>query len=121
MSGQQATDPTQGGTVTDPTQSVIEKGKGKAADTPQDVSMGEDEDDSSDEETGAEEDEPEQAEEDEDDMGEIDMDNIVGGGRTRGKSIDYNKVDPAEFPEDDEDDDDDDFVDPDADHDAMQE
>ena len=53
MAGQSATDPTQGGTVTDPAQSVIEKGKGKAT---EDVSMGEDEDDSSDEETGAEED-----------------------------------------------------------------
>ncbi|KAL8702435.1 MAG: hypothetical protein Q9201_004386 [Fulgogasparrea decipioides] len=119
MSGQQATDPTKGGTVTDPTQSVIDKGKGKAADTPQDVSMGEDEDDSSDEETGAEEDEPEQGE-DEDDMQEIDLENIVGD-RLRGKTIDYHKVDPAEFPEDDEDDDDDDFEDPDADHDAMEE
>ena len=40
---------------TDPTQSVTDKGKGKAVDPQQDVSMGEDEDDSSDEETGAEE------------------------------------------------------------------
>lgn len=56
MAGEQSTDPTQGGTVTEPTQSVIGKGKGKAVDTSQDVSMGEDDDDSSDEETGAEED-----------------------------------------------------------------
>lgn len=56
MEGQQSTNITQGGAVTDPTQSVIEKGKGKATDAPQDVSMGEDEDDTSDEETGAEED-----------------------------------------------------------------
>ena len=56
MSEQQSTNPSLGGTVTDPTQSAIGKGKGKAADAPQDVSMGEDEDDSSDEETGAEED-----------------------------------------------------------------
>lgn len=56
MDGQKSTDLTQSGVVTDPTQSVIEKGKGKAADAPQDVSMGEDDDDSSDEETGAEED-----------------------------------------------------------------
>ncbi|KAL8751085.1 MAG: hypothetical protein Q9184_006185 [Pyrenodesmia sp. 2 TL-2023] len=113
MAGEQATE---GAGFTDPTQSVIEKGKGKAVDTPQDVSMGEDSD-SSDE---AEEDEPEPADEDEDDLQEIDTDNIIGG-RTRGKSIDYNKVDPAEFPEDDEDDDDEDFEDPDANNDAMQE
>lgn len=56
MSGQQATNPNQGGTATDPTQSAIVKGKGKAVDSSQDVSMGEDDDDSSDEETGAEED-----------------------------------------------------------------
>ena len=54
MSGQGATDPTQGGSITDPSQTVA-KGKGKAIDTQQDVSMGEDED-SSDEETGAEDD-----------------------------------------------------------------
>lgn len=53
MSAQSATDPTQGGTVTEPAQTVAEKGKGKAT---EDVSMGEDDDDSSDEETGAEED-----------------------------------------------------------------
>ena len=54
MSGQQSTDPTQGGTVTDPAQTVA-KGKGKAVDEPPlDMSMDEDED-SSDEETGAEE------------------------------------------------------------------
>ncbi len=52
MAGEQGTE---GAGITDPTQSVIEKGKGKAVDTPQDVSMGEDSD-SSDEETGAEED-----------------------------------------------------------------
>ncbi|CAO1602180.1 hypothetical protein XANCAGTX0491_005810 [Xanthoria calcicola] len=117
MSASSATDPTQGGTITDPAQSVAEKGKGKAT---EDVSMGEDDDDSSDEETGAEEDEPEQAVEDEDDMREIDAANIVGD-RTRGKAIDYNKIDPSEFPEDDEDEDDDDFEDPDANNDAMQE
>lgn len=51
MSG---TDPTHGGTVSDPSQTVAAgKGKGKATDVPQDVSMGED-DSSSDEETGAE-------------------------------------------------------------------
>ncbi|KAL8687577.1 MAG: hypothetical protein Q9218_006293 [Villophora microphyllina] len=92
-----AANPTQGGTITDP----IEKGKGKAVDTPQD--------------------EPEQAEEDEDDLQEIDPTNIVGG-RTRGKAIDYSKVDPADVPEDDEDEDDDDFEDPEAQHhDAMEE
>lgn len=63
---------------------------------------------------------PTEAADDEDDMGEIDTSNILGG-RTRGKAIDYNKVDPSEFPEDDEDEDDDDFEDPDANNDAMQE
>ena len=53
MSAQSATDPTQGGTSTEPALKVAEKGKGKAT---EDVSMGEDDDDSSDEETGAEED-----------------------------------------------------------------
>ena len=53
-------------------------------------------------------------------MREIDAANIVGD-RTRGKAIDYNKIDPSEFPEDEEDEDDDDFEDPDANHDAMQE
>lgn len=49
-----STDPTRGGSVTDPAQTVAAgKGKGKATDVPQDVSMGED-DSSSDEETGAE-------------------------------------------------------------------
>lgn len=49
-------DPTRGGTVSDPAQTVAEgKGKGKATDAPHDVSMGED-DSSSDEETGAEDD-----------------------------------------------------------------
>lgn len=56
MAGEQSTNPTQASGAAAPMQSVIEKGKGKAVDTPQDVSMGEDEDDSSDEETGAEED-----------------------------------------------------------------
>ncbi len=51
-----STDPTHGGTVSDPAQTVAEgKGKGKAVDAPHDVSIGEDED-SSDEETGAEDD-----------------------------------------------------------------
>ncbi len=45
-----STDPTHGGSVSDPAPG---KGKGKASDVPQDVSMGE-EDSSSDEETGAE-------------------------------------------------------------------
>lgn len=63
---------------------------------------------------------PIEAADDEDDMGEIDASNILGG-RTRGKEIDYNKVDPSDFPEDEEDEDDDDFEDPDANNDAMQE
>ena len=46
-----STNPNQGGSVSDPTQTG--KGKGKATDVPQDVSMGEEES-SSDEETGAE-------------------------------------------------------------------
>ena len=46
-----STGPTQGGSVSDSAQ--MGKGKGKATDVPQDVSMGEEES-SSDEETGAE-------------------------------------------------------------------
>lgn len=53
-------------------------------------------------------------------MQEIDTGNIVGD-RTRGKQIDYKKVDPSDLPEDDEDDDDEDFEDPDDNNDAMQE
>lgn len=53
-------------------------------------------------------------------MQEIDAANIVGD-RTRGKAIDYSKIDPSEFPEDEEDEDDEDFEDPDANNDAMQE
>lgn len=59
--------------------------------------------------------------EDEDNLQEIDPVNIVGN-RTRGKEIDYSKVDPTDIPEDDEDDEDDDFEDPDTQqHDAMEE
>lgn len=60
-------------------------------------------------------------EEDEDNMEEIDTDNIITSGRrTRGKSIDFNKVDDGGYPDDDDDDDDDDFEEPD-DRDAMEE
>ncbi|KAI4212008.1 MAG: hypothetical protein LQ351_005190 [Letrouitia transgressa] len=120
MSAQQSADPTYGGTVTDPAQTVA-KGKGKAVDEiPQDVSMDEDED-SSEEETGPEDEPPEPEEEDEDNMEEIDTDNIITSGRrTRGKSIDFNKVDDGGYPDDDDDDDDDDFEEPD-DRDAMEE
>ena len=50
-----ATDPTQGGMVSGPAQTVAAEAKGKGKADPQDVSMGE-EDSSSDEETGAEDD-----------------------------------------------------------------
>ena len=63
--------------------------------------------------TGLEEDD------DEDDLDEIDPSTIVGS-RTRGKSIDYNKVDPAEYPEDEDDEDDEDFEDPDEKGDKME-
>ncbi|KAA6412376.1 MAG: hypothetical protein FRX48_03366 [Lasallia pustulata] len=98
------------------------KGKGKAVDTsPQDVSMGEDED-SSDEETGAEEDAPEEAEdEEEDDLTEIDTDNIFSDGRrTRGMTIDFAKAAEEAGDElDDDEDDDEDFEE--EDKGAMQE
>ena len=49
-----SSNPTAGGSASDPAQTLATgKGKGKATDAPQDVSMGED-DSSSDEETGAE-------------------------------------------------------------------
>lgn len=105
-------DPTRGGTVSDPAQTVAEgKGKGKATDAPHDVSMGED-DSSSDEETGAEDDLKEEPEEkDEDNMEEIDTDNIISDGRrTRGKAIDFAKAAENAGDElDDDDDEDDDF------------
>ena len=52
-------------------------------------------------------------------MEEIDTDNIMGR-RTRGKAIDFNKVDDGGIPDEDEDDDDDEYEDPDE-RDAMQE
>ncbi|KAF6232207.1 hypothetical protein HO173_009590 [Letharia columbiana] len=116
-----STNPTHGGTMSDPAQTVAEgKGKGKATDAPHDVSMGED-DSSSDEETGAE-DEPkeEPEEEDEDNMEEIDTDNIISGGRrTRGKSIDFAKAAEEagdELDDDDDDEEDDDFEEKEDDH-----
>ncbi|MCJ1363874.1 Histone H2A.Z-specific chaperone [Acarospora aff. strigata] len=101
---------------------IASKGKGKAIDAaPQDMSMDENEDeDSSDEETGAEDDAPDPVEEDEDDLGEIDPDNIIGGGRTRGKTIDFAQA--AENAGDDLDEDEDDDEDfEEKDEDAMQE
>ncbi len=59
-------------------------------------------------------------EEDEDDLGEIDTDNIIGGGRTRGKTIDFAKAAENAGEElDDDEDDDEDFEE--RDEDAMQE
>ncbi|KAF2420022.1 hypothetical protein EJ08DRAFT_653942 [Tothia fuscella] len=91
-------------------------GKGKATAQEQvDVSMGEEEDDSSDNESGAEEPVGEVEEADDDNMEEIDTDNIITGGRrTRGRNIDFVKAaEEAKDLDDDEDDDDDDFQEPD--------
>ncbi|CAF9937398.1 Histone H2A.Z-specific chaperone [Imshaugia aleurites] len=118
-----STEPTHGGTVSDPSQTVAAgKGKGKAADTPQDVSMGED-DSSSDEETGAEDESKEEPEEeDEDNMEEIDTDNIINDGRrTRGKTIDFAKAaeNAGDELDDDDDEEDDDFEEKDEDDHEM--
>ncbi|KAI9661408.1 MAG: hypothetical protein M1831_003141 [Alyxoria varia] len=96
----------------------IDKGKGKAVETAQDVNMEDDEDESSSEESAPEEqagEEEEGGDEEEDDMAEIDMDNIVPEGRrTRGKNIDFAKAAQENPEEDEEEDDDADFEEPDS-------
>jgi hypothetical protein len=53
---------------------------------------------------------------------EINPDNIISGGRTRGKTIDFAKAAEAAGDDlEDDEDDDDDFEAPVEDHDAMQE
>ncbi|KAJ9641861.1 Histone H2A.Z-specific chaperone CHZ1 [Coniosporium apollinis] len=90
------------------------KGKGKAVEEPQDMSM---DDDESSEESAAE-DHAESEEEDEDNMEAIDPDNILDTGRrTRGKEIDFAKAAQDDTAADEDDDDDEDFV---EDEDAME-
>ncbi|EON61719.1 hypothetical protein W97_00935 [Coniosporium apollinis CBS 100218] len=98
------------------------KGKGKAVEEPQDMSM---DDDESSEESAAEDHAniltarpAEEEDEDEDNMEEIDTDNILDTGRrTRGKEIDFAKAAQDDAAADEDDDDDEDFV---EDDDAME-
>jgi len=98
--------------------SVADKGKGKASEpATHDVSMGEEDSSSEDEvdESAEVADEP-----DEDNMEEIDPDNIISDGRrTRGRQIDFAKA-AEEMPEDEDEEDDGDFEEP-ADEDKMEE
>ncbi|KFX97779.1 hypothetical protein V490_02626 [Pseudogymnoascus sp. VKM F-3557] len=97
------------------------KGKGKAADPTQDVSMGEEdeEEDSSDDEI--DEAAPVVDEADDDNMEEIDTSNIISGGRrTRGRQIDFAQA-AKDLPEDEEDEDDDGDFEAPADEDKMDE
>ncbi|KAK6596793.1 hypothetical protein H4I96_09445 [Botrytis cinerea] len=88
---------------------IGDKGKGKSAAEPQDVTMGEGGDDSSSEEEVddlttyiAEEVEEEASD------NEIDKSNIIQGRRTRGKQIDFAAA-AKDLPADDDEDEDDDF------------
>ncbi|KAF3912961.1 hypothetical protein ABW21_db0207397 [Orbilia brochopaga] len=87
-----------------------DKGKGKAKDdslpTDHPEREEEEEESSSEEESG----DPLHEEEETDELEPIDTNNIVPD-RTRGKVIDYSKVDQAGLGEDEDDDDDDDFQD----------
>ncbi|TGO43173.1 hypothetical protein BHYA_0003g01280 [Botrytis hyacinthi] len=86
-----------------------DKGKGKSAAEPQDVTMGEGGDDSSSEED-VDDDAPPPAEEVEEEASdnEIDKSNIIQGRRTRGKQIDFAAA-AKDLPADDDEDEDDDF------------
>ncbi|KAF7914385.1 uncharacterized protein EAF01_000791 [Botrytis porri] len=89
--------------------SISDKGKGKSAAEPQDVTMGEGGDDSSSEEE-VDDDAPPPAEEVEEEASdnEIDKSNIIQGRRTRGKQIDFAAA-AKDLPADDDEDEDDDF------------
>jgi len=95
---------------------AADKGKGKAVDHVEDVSMGEDEseDDESNDDMDDHVDEAEEEEEDdEDNMEEIDTENIIynnGGRRTRGKVIDFAKAAEQAPPVDEDEEEDDDFT-----------
>ncbi|KAF7877023.1 uncharacterized protein EAF02_008243 [Botrytis sinoallii] len=88
---------------------IGDKGKGKSAAEPQDVTMGEGGDDSSSEEE-VDDDAPPLAEEVEEEPSdnEIDKSNIIQGRRTRGKQIDFAAA-AKDLPADDDEDEDDDF------------
>ncbi|KAL4868222.1 histone chaperone domain CHZ-domain-containing protein [Aspergillus spectabilis] len=92
-----------------PEAAAYDKGKGKAIDDPMDVSMDEDEES---EESDAEEPMAEDDDDEGDNLEPISADNIITGGRTRGKNIDFQeaaeRIKEDEM-EDDEDDDDEDF------------
>ncbi|ELR01680.1 hypothetical protein VC83_00907 [Pseudogymnoascus destructans] len=98
-----------------------DKGKGKAADPTQDVSMGEDDDEEDTSDDEVDEAAPVVDEADEDNMEEIDTSNIISGGRrTRGRQIDFVKA-AQELPEDEEDEEDDGDFEAPADEDKMDE
>ncbi|KAL7266627.1 Histone H2A.Z-specific chaperone CHZ1 [Rhizina undulata] len=82
---------------------TVGKGKGKA------VKPIETEDETSDDEMYDVNVEEEEDEEAEDDLAEIDTNNIIGGGRTRGKKIDFAKAAQAEGAVEDEDEDDEEY------------
>ncbi|KAF7945322.1 hypothetical protein EAE96_010097 [Botrytis aclada] len=88
---------------------IGDKGKGKSAAEPQDVTMGEGGEDSSSEEE-VDDDAPPPAEEVEEEASdnEIDKSNIIQGRRTRGKQIDFAAA-AKDLPADDDEDEDDDF------------
>ncbi|KAH8704248.1 histone chaperone domain CHZ-domain-containing protein [Talaromyces proteolyticus] len=110
-----------------PDAAAYAKGKGKAAQAHEDVSMGEDEENES-----SEDEEEESGEEDDEEEGQgnlepISADNIIDGGRrTRGKRIDFSEAAEkakaeGEDPMDDEDEDDEDFQGEEGGDDHMQE
>lgn len=70
---------------------VEDKGKGKAVEPQEDISMGEEEDDSSDEEDEVVEDIGEEEDDDagDDNLEPISTDNIIQGRRTRNRDINY--------------------------------
>ncbi|KAL2007619.1 hypothetical protein VTN00DRAFT_7601 [Thermoascus crustaceus] len=99
-----------------PDAAALDKGKGKAVETPatQDMSMDEDEE-SSEEESGPEEMAEDEEDEDHDNLEPISTSNIIEGGRrTRGKTIDFaeaaEKAKQAGDDEMDDDEDDEDFA-----------
>ncbi|KFY11658.1 hypothetical protein V492_04327 [Pseudogymnoascus sp. VKM F-4246] len=102
-------------------QGAENKGKGKAADPTQDVSMGEEEEDEDSSDDEVDEAAPVVDEADDDNMEEIDTSNIISGGRrTRGRQIDFAQA-AKDLPEEDEDEDDDGDFEAPADEDKMDE
>lgn len=97
------------------------KGKGKATEQVQDISMdegGDDEDDTSEDEVDETAINVDEA--DDDNMEEIDTSNIISGGRrTRGRQIDFAKA-AQELPEEEDDEDEDDDFEAPVEDDKME-